>query len=248
MPHHAGHFLYHLSGVEPHAVLQCLHYALPAQQFAVDIACLGQAIGIEKECGAWSNIHFLHLVWGVGEYTYRQMGIGRNFDRFSVPGGKKHGKVVTGIAIAQMAQWKVEHPDKEGDKDIERVALAGNTIDVLQDAARIALIGRSHSELGMDYRHNQSRGHAFATHITDAEKEFFVADKEVEKVSPNLFGGYQLTVYVQIVTVGEWRIVLGNHIPLYVLSHTQLAVYALILQPGLVQMNKCSCRTPKDVT
>ena len=136
----------------------------------------------------------------------------------------------------------------EGDKDIERVTLAGNTVDVLQDAARITLIGRSHSELSMDYSHNQSRGHPFATHITDAEKEFFVADKEVEKVSPNLFGGYQLTVYVQIVTVGEGRIVLGNHIPLYVLSHTQLAVYALILQPGLMQMNKSSGRAPKDVT
>ena len=72
------------------------------------------------------------------------------------------------------------------------------------------------------YRHEKRGRNALTRDVTDTEKEFLVADEEVEQVASDGLGGCQVSVDINIFALGVRREFLRHHRHLDIAGNPQL--------------------------
>ena len=125
---------------------------LQAEQVVIGVGCLGQAVGIEQQCGFLRQLMFLQNILEIFNHTQRQIGIHWQSYHATI---EDEWSIVAGIAITQTARRQVKNADEHGDEHIGLVAVAGGLVDARHDACWVALVLGQTVEQGVYYCHHK---------------------------------------------------------------------------------------------
>ena len=211
---------------------QHIQHPLPREQFPLLILGFGKAVRIQEYRCPGRQLTLLRHVPGVREHAHRQVRFRfQDLRRLT----QQHRPVMTGVAILQPAGRKVQHTQEEGDEHRRLIALATGFVHGSENVRRIVQARGDHTEKRLHHRHHHGGRNAFATHVTDDEKQFPVPDKIVVQVAAHLAGRFQGPVHIHVGPVGERRISLRQHLHLDFPGDVEFGSQPRFLDPGLGQ-------------
>ena len=138
--------------------------------------------------------------------------------------------LVTGVRGDQLTVAHIEDAQPYRDEHLLAVFGADQPVDLreyLRRAVTAHALGRDNA---LSHHHEHSRRDTLAGYVGDHYGEMIVINKEeIVEVAAHLFGGDISSIDIELVSVGERREDVGQHIRLYLAGERELGADALLL-------------------
>ena len=125
--------------------------------------------------------------------------------------GQHQRRVVTGIAVGQVAVCQIQHAAEEGDEHVVVVLFRQAVVHLLHDDFGTVIMGGDGTERRARDGHHQRGRDALPAHVSDAEEQFLIPDEEVIQVPAHFLGRDDGGSHIQVAPFRIGREDVGNH-------------------------------------